>query len=213
MKRSRHAIIYSAMALGLAANSFAAQIDASAFKPGEKTEVSFAGLPFDFGRPGPVLAGGLTFTAGHGSFRTYPASSPMQSGPATQVCAERGCIMTDDELDTITVALPTPVAMAGAYIGITNESTTAIAEFYAGTTLLGSVNISAKPFEGVFAGWDAGSPLITSVKFIDNQNQGFVLGLTGFTYQAVSSVPEAATNTMFLFGIAFTTLFARKRKA
>lgn len=184
----------------LAASAFAGQIDRTAFDGDQRVEVSFANLPMDFGRAGPVVAGGITFTSGFGSFRTYPANTfTMPDFEGTQVCMT-GCIMTNGELDFISVVLPEPVSLVGAYLGIVNESTTAVAEFYSGATLLGSVNVSARPFEGVFAGWDAGSAVITSVKFIDNQNQQFVLGLSGFTYQIAPSVPEPSSLALALMG-------------
>lgn len=206
------AVLAALGAVGAIGSACAGQIDASAFDPSKRVEVSFASLPLNFGRPGPVVAGGITFTDGSGSFRTYPASSPFPGAPAMQVCAEKGCIMTDSELDFIAVTLPSPVSMVGAYIGIPNAATTASAEFYAGEALLGTVNISAKAFEGVFAGWNAGSAVITSVKFIDTQDQGFVLGLTGFTYQVAASVPEPSSWLLGLFGIVGLTAFVKLRK-
>lgn len=209
----QRAVMVAVVAAGAIGSAFAGQIDATAFDPSKRVEVSFTSLPLDFGRPGPVVAGGITFTDGGGSFRTYPASGPFPGAPAMQVCAQKGCIMTDAELDFIAVTLPSPVSMVGAYIGIPNAATTASAEFYAGEALLGTVNISAKAFEGVFAGWNAGASVITSVKFIDTQNQGFVLGLTGFTYQVAAPVPEPASWLLGLLGIVGLAAVGRQRAA
>jgi hypothetical protein len=194
------------------------QIDASTFDPSLSNEVSFASLPLNFGRRGPVVAEGITFTSGSGSLRTYPADSfsPLP-GLDTVVCAEKGCIMTDTDLDYIAVRLPNPVSMVGAYLGITNSPTTAVAEFYSGMTLLGSVNVSARSFEGVFAGWHADSPIITSVKFIDNESQDFVLALSGFTYQGGMPIPEPSTffqtlGALCLAAVVSTGRFFRRRK-
>lgn len=179
----------------------AGPIDASAFGSVEHTEISFTQLPVDAGSPGARVIQGITFTSAANAFRTYPAGPPYPyGGPAIQVCAERGCIMTDVDLDTITASLPTPTAMVGAYVGIPNVATTAIAEFYAGSMLLGTLSVSALPFEGVFVGWDAGSAIITSVRFIDDDPQQFVLALTGFTFQDRIDIPVAPTLLLVLTG-------------
>lgn len=89
-----------------------------------------------------MVAGGITFNDGSGWFRTYPASGPFPGEPAMQVCAQKGCIMTDSELDFIAVTLPSPVSMVGAYLGIPNAASTAAAEFYSGDALLGLLGIA-----------------------------------------------------------------------
>lgn len=175
-------------------------LDPSGFS-GLATEVSFASLPVDFGRPGPLVLQAVTFASGSGHLRTYGAD-PAPGWTPHDVCGAGGCIMNDADLDFLLVSLPAPVARAGGWIGIPNVPTTARAEFYAGPVHLGSVDISAQAHEGVFAGWDAGGDLITQVRFVDTEPQGFVLALSGFTYELAAPVPEPASLAMGLVGLA-----------
>lgn len=207
----RHLLPALLAASCLAPTAQAASIQASGFGS-QAVEVSFATLPLSFGGTPQVVAGGLTFESGAHSFRTYPGTAfgPFYGVPGVEVCAERGCIMTDVELDFISVDLPSPVARVGALIGIPNRASTARAEFYAGTTLLGSIDVAPAAFIGEFAGWDAGANLITRVRFVDTINQGFVLAMTGFTYEFAAAVPEPATAMLSLLGLAVVGVSARR---
>ena len=126
------------------------------------------------------------------------------------MCAELGCILTNTDLDSIVVDLPTPVAKVGALLGTVNVASTARAEFYSNATLLGTVDISADPFEGVFAGWDAGASVITRVRFVDTVEQGFVLSLSRFTYEFAATVPEPSTVVLLLLGGVCVSVFRRR---
>jgi hypothetical protein len=155
--------------------------------------VTFETQPLHFGRPGPVFSGGLTFTSGNGSFRTYPSGS-------IALC-ESGCIMTDIDLDYISVALPTPVAQAGGFVGVYNVASRSLVEFYSNNLLLGVVAIDTRANEGKFAGWDAGETIITSVRFVDIADQGFTITLGKFAYSFTSTIPEPAPSYLFAVGV------------
>lgn len=186
----------------------AAAISASDFTDAA-TYVSFENLPlnFGYGEPIPLSINGVTFTSsdnGYG-FRTYPKSFFVGG----TICQD-GCIMTNDELDFITVTLPTPVAKVGGSVGVFNVSGTATAEFYSGNALLGSLIISSPADYSVFAGWDAGANIITSVRFTDIENQEFTLTLDKFGYETVTSVP--IPSSALLLGSGLLGLVAKRRK-
>ncbi|MCQ9375477.1 PEP-CTERM sorting domain-containing protein [Methyloversatilis sp. XJ19-13] len=163
--------------------------------------VTFETQPLNFGRPGPVFSGGLTFTSGNGSFRTYPSGS-------IELC-ESGCIMTDVELDYISVALPTPAAQAGGFVGVYNVPNHAQVEFYSNDLLLGTIAVDTAANEGKFAGWDAGQQLITSVRFVDVEDQQFTITLGEFAYSPTSTVPEPSNG--FLFAVGILALLALRK--
>lgn len=173
-------------------------------------EVSLASLPVGMGSVPSITADGITFRPGFGLIYGYPTVPPWPGGPAVQVCAELGCILTNTDLDSIVVDLPTPVAKVGALLGTVNVASTARAEFYSNATLLGTVDISADPFEGVFAGWDAGASVITRVRFVDTVEQGFVLSLSRFTYEFAATVPEPSTVVLLLLGGVCVSVFRRR---
>lgn len=164
---------------------------------------TFEHLPLDFGRPGPVSAGGLTFSSGSGWLRTYPNGS-------IDLCSA-GCIMTDSELDYISVTLPTAVAQAGGFIGVYNVANHAQVEFYAGSTLLGTVDIDTQANEGKFAGWDAGEAIITSVRFVDVQDQNFTITVGKFAYSPTSAIPEPSTALFFIAGLLGLAALPRRQ--
>jgi hypothetical protein len=173
-------------------------------------EVSLASLPVGMGSVPSITADGITFQSGGGGIYGYPTFPPWPGGPSVQVCAELGCILTNSDLDSIFVDLPSPVAKVGALLGIPNMASTARAEFYSNATLLGTVDISADAFEGIFAGWDAGASVITRVRFVDTVDQGFVLGMSRFTYEFAATVPEPSTAMLLLLGGVCISGFRRR---
>ncbi len=208
-------MFHRGLAAGLVTTLFACQAQAVPIQlndfTGNKVEVSFSNLPLSFGGTPSVVADGITFLSGAQSFRTYPYFE-LGGGPAVQICEQFGCIMTDVDLDFISVDLPAPVARVGALLGIPNTASTARAEFYAGARLLGTVDIAAAPFEGVFAGWDAGANLISRVRFVDTAENDFVLGLSRFTYEAAPQVPEPSTVILLLMGLGAVSVGASRRR-
>lgn len=176
-----------------------------------KVEVSFTGLPPAAGGVAQVVADGVSFEAGASLLLTYPAAAPFYGTPGVEVCAERGCLLTNADLGFISVLLPSPVARVGALLGTPNSASAARAEFYAGAVLLGTVDVASAAFLGEFAGWDAGVDIITSVRFVDTVEQGFVLGLTAFTYEAMAAVPEPSTWLMWLAGLGAVAIGWRAR--
>jgi len=207
-------ILAAALALTLLApmapTAQAAAIQLSDFGA-HKVEVSFAGLPPAAGGVLQVVADGVTFEAGASLLLTYPPMAPYYGTPGLEVCAERGCIMTNADLGFISVVLPASVARVGALLGIPNSASSARAEFYAGASLLGTVDVASAAFLGEFAGWDAGADIITSVRFVDTVDQGFVLGLTALTYEATAAVTEPSTLLMWLIGLGAAAIGWRAR--
>lgn len=213
----KYSVLFTILMVGHIGASMAGQIQPGDFNQDQKIEVNIDDLQLNFfGGTPPLTRNGVTFST-YGGLRVYPAPSANYSSPYEykEICVPHGCLATNFDLETITATLSTPASAVGAYVGIFNVTTTARAEFYSGTSLLGAIDVFGRRAEAVYVGWDAGSALITSVKFIDTSLNGFVLNMTEFTYQVsplIASVPEPTTYAMLGLGLGFIGVAARRRK-